>query len=35
MKNKRVKPDAATVSLTRSEYTAPTPGLEDIYFTHG
>ena len=35
MKKNRVKPDAAAVSLTRSEYTAPTPDLEDVYFTHG
>ena len=35
MKKKRVKPDAAAVSSTRSEYTASTPGLEDLYFTHG
>ena len=35
MKKKRVKPDAAVVILTRSDYTAPKPGLEDVYFTHG
>ena len=35
MKKKLVKPDAAAVSSTRSEYTAPMPGLEDVYFTHG
>ena len=35
MKKNRVKPDAAAVSLTRSEYTEPTLGLEDFYFTHG
>ena len=35
MKNKWVKPDAATVSLNKSDYTAPTPGLEYVYFTHG
>ena len=23
------------MSSTRSKYTAPTPGLEDMYFTHG
>ena len=34
-KKKRVTPDAAAVSSTRSECTAPTPGLEDVYFTHG
>ena len=35
IKMKWVKPDAAAVSSTRREYTAPTPGLEDLYFTHG
>ena len=35
MKKKQVKQDAAAVSLTRSEYTEPTLGLEDFYFTHG
>ena len=35
MKMKQVKPDAAAVSSTRSEYTAPAPGLEDVYVNHG
>ena len=35
MKKKRVKPDAAAVSLTSIEYTSPTQGIEDVYFTHG
>ena len=35
IKMKRVKPDAAAVSLTRSKYTAPTPGLEYVYFIYG
>ena len=32
---KGFKPDAAAVILTRSEYMAPTTGLEDVYFTRG
>ena len=35
MKMKCVKPYVASVSSTRSEYTSPTPGLKDLYFTHG
>ena len=35
IKKKRVKSDAATASLTRRKYTAPTPGLQDVHFTHG
>ena len=35
MKMKQVKPAAAAVSSARSKYTAPTTGLEDVYFTHG
>ena len=34
MKKKQVKPDASAVSLNRSKYMAPTPWLEDVYFTH-
>ena len=34
-KNKRVKSDAAAVNSTRSEYMAPTPGLEGVHFTLG
>ena len=35
MKKEQVKPDAATVSSTRREYTAPMPGIEEVYFTYG
>ena len=35
MKNSQVKPDAAAVSMTRSDYRAPMPAIEYVYFTHG
>ena len=35
MKMNWFKQEAAAMSSTRSDYMAPTPGLEDVYFTHG